>query len=195
MEEVRRAAVSRRGRTLIVLGVLLVIIDQAIKFLVASSMSVGQQIDVLSWFKICYVENEGMAYGLKFGGAVGKVILSLFRIVLVAVLVRWISKLLVRGSSSGSDASVVPFGVLVGLTLVTAGAVGNILDSLYNGPILFGKVVDMFQLPLFHWPDWLPLLGGRLFFEPVFNFADACVTCGAFYLVLFQWSFFRKEGK
>lgn len=194
MEGVRSSIISR-GRILIICGVLLVVLDQVIKILVMQNMVPGQQIDVFSWFKLCYVENVGMAYGLKFGGVAGKIILSLFRIVLVAILVRWMIKLLKRGTDSNPDAPPVPMGVLVGLTLITAGAVGNIVDSLYNGPFLLGKVVDMFQFPLFHWPDWLPLLGGRLFFEPVFNFADACVTCGAIYLILFQWKFFSKEGK
>ena len=105
-------------------GILLVVIDQVIKILVMTCMTPGQQIDVFSWFKICYVENIGMAYGLKFGGIVGKIGLSLFRIVLVVVLIRWMWKLLHR---------VTPMGVLVGLTMITAGAVGNIIDCLYNG--------------------------------------------------------------
>ena len=180
------------GRTLIILGVILVLIDQVVKILVKTNMSLGDQIDVfgLSWFKLCYVENMGMAYGLKFGGVVGKLLLSLFRIVLVGLLIRWIWKLLGKNLSGER---IVPAGVFVGLTLITAGALGNIIDSLYNGPFLFGRVVDMFQFPLFTWPDWVPLLGGRLFFEPVFNFADACVTVGALYLIIFHFKFFSKD--
>ena len=105
----------------------------------------------------------------------------------------------------------VPMGVLVGLTLITAGALGNIIDCLFYGliftesapgvvatwghyaPFMQGKVVDMLYFPLFTWPDWVPLVGGDIFFEPVFNFADSCVTVGAFYLILFQWKFFSKE--
>ena len=181
-----------RGRTLIILGVILVLIDQVVKILVKTNMSLGDQIDVfgLSWFKLCYVENMGMAYGLKFGGLVGKLLLSLFRIVLVGLLIRWIWKLL---GKNVSGERIVPAGVFVGLTLITAGALGNIIDSLYNGPFLFGRVVDMFQFPLFTWPDWVPLLGGRLFFEPVFNFADSCVTVGALYLIIFHFKFFSKD--
>lgn len=192
MEGIKNTVISR-GRILLITGILLVVIDQAIKILVMTCMTPGQQIDVFSWFKICYVENIGMAYGLKFGGIVGKVCLSLFRIVLVVVLIRWMWKLLHRGTPSNPDAPVVPMGVLVGLTMITAGAIGNIIDCLYNGTPLLGQVVDMFQFPIFHWPDWVPLLGGRLFFEPVFNFADSCVTCGAIYLILFQWKFFSKS--
>ena len=102
-------------------------------------------------------------------------------------------------------------GVLVGLTLITAGAFGNIVDCLCYGvifsestyqtvatlgsyaPIMQGKVVDMFYFPLWTWPEWVPGLGGHVFFEPVFNFADSCVTCGAIYLILFHWKFFSKE--
>ena len=102
--------------------------------------------------------------------------------------------------------------MLVGLTLITAGALGNIFDCLFYGlvfsestvmqvaqfggsyaPFLFGKVVDMFYFPLFTWPDWVPLIGGDIFFSPVFNFADSCVSVGAVYLLLFQYKFFSAE--
>ena len=189
------SVVIRRGKILLIAGILLVLIDQVIKILVKSYIPIGEQIDVFSWFKLCHVENMGMAYGVKFGGIVGKVFLSVLRIVLVAILVRWMWKLLKRGTSANPDAEPVSMGVLVGLMLITAGAVGNIVDSLYNGTFLLGSVVDMFQFPLFNWPDWVPLLGGRLFFEPVFNFADSCVTVGAFYLIIFHFRFFSKESK
>ena len=158
-------------------------------------MSIGESIHVFNWFQIFFIENEGMAYGMKFGGAVGKFCLSLFRVVLSGVLIWWISKLLKR-----SD---VPTGALVGLTLITAGAMGNIIDCLFYGmiwdyaPFMFGRVVDMFYFPLIEtvWPTWMPFVGGEkyIFFAPVFNFADSCVTCGAIYLLLFQWKFFSAE--
>lgn len=205
------------SRKLLVLGVLLVVIDQIVKILVKTNMSLGEHFGVIgSWFQILFVENEGMAFGMKFGGAVGKFLLSTFRIVLCGVLCWWIAGLCRRGTPEArkgdEDKKKVPTGVLVGLTLITAGAFGNILDSLFYGlvfsesttmtvasfgghyaPFLFGKVVDMFYFPLFTWPDWVPFLGGSLFFEPVFNFADSCVTVGAFYLILFQWKFFAEE--
>ncbi len=157
-------------------GIVLVAIDQVIKVLVKTNMSLGEVIPVFgNWFRLCFVENEGMAFGMKFGGMIGKFILSLFRVVLSGFLIWWINKLIKKGG--------VPTGVLVGLTMITAGAIGNIVDCLFYGliwdyaPFMFGKVVDMFS---------------ATFFPPVFNFADACVTCGAFYLLLFQWKFFKS---
>ena len=189
------------GRKLLILGVILVVIDQVIKVLVKTNMGLGEHFDVIgNWFKILFVENEGMAFGWAFGGKVGKLLLSIFRICLCGALVWWISSLCRKNGAARAEgkAAPIPAGVLVGLTLITAGAFGNIIDSLFYGiiwgyaPFLFGKVVDMFYFPLWTWPDWLPLLGGHLFFEPVFNFADSCVTVGAFYLILFQWKFFTK---
>lgn len=200
-----------KGKWLIVLGVALVVIDQVIKILVKTNMCLGEHFDVFGdWFKIYFIENEGMAFGMKFGGWFGKLLLSLFRIVLFCVLVWWINKLCKKPST--------PTGVLVGLTLITAGALGNIFDCFFYGlvfsestlyapavfgghyaPFLFGKVVDMFYFPIIDttWPDWMPWLGGRpfKFFEPVFNFADSCVTVGTFYLIFFQYKFFAQDGK
>lgn len=186
-----------KGKFLIVLGVLLVVIDQVIKVLVKTNMSIGESIHVFGdWFQIYYIENEGMAFGMKFGGAVGKFLLSLFRIVLFGFLVWWINRLLKKGDT--------PFGVTVGLTMITAGAMGNIVDCFFYGliwdyaPFMFGHVVDMFYFPIIDtvFPDWMPLIGGHpfRFFAPVFNFADSCVTCGALYLLFFQFRFFSKES-
>ena len=175
-----------RGNRLLLLGVLLVVIDQVIKYLVKTNMEPGEQIFVLGqWFRLCFVENEGMAFGMAFGGQIGKFLLSFFRIVLSGFLIWWIRSLDKKGTA--------PVGVLVGLTLITAGAVGNIIDSLFYGviwgyaPLMFGKVVDMFFFPIIRQGERV------IFFSPVFNFADSCVTVGAFYLVLFQWKFFSKE--
>ena len=187
-----------KGKLLIALGVLLVVIDQVIKILVKTNMSIGDSIHVFGdWFQIYFIENEGMAFGMKFGGDVGKFLLSLFRIVLFGFLVWWIGRLLKKGDT--------PFGVTVGLTMITAGALGNIIDCLFYGliwdyaPFMFGRVVDMFYFPIIDtvFPDWLPLLGGHpfRFFAPVFNFADSCVTCGALYLLFFQFRFFAKESR
>ena len=204
-----------KAKKLILLGFILVIIDQVIKILVKTNMCLGESIQVFKWFKILFVENNGMAFGMAFGGWAGKLCLTLFRLVLFGFLCWWIGKL-----SRKEDT---PAGVLVGLTLITAGAFGNIVDCVLYGqlfsaspmdiagqatpavfggsyaPLLFGKVVDMFYFPLIdtYWPDWMPFIGGRplKFFEPVFNFADSCVTVGAFYLILFQYKFFTKEDK
>ena len=177
-----------KGTWLIALGILLVVIDQIIKYLVKTNMFLGEQIPVIGeWFRLCFIENEGMAFGMSFGGAVGKFLLSLFRIVLSVFLIWYIARL-----CRNPD---VPTGVLVGLTLITAGAVGNIIDCLFYGiiwdyaPFMFGKVVDMFYFPIIRDGERV------IFFSPVFNFADSCVTCGAFYLVLFQWKFFSASGK
>lgn len=193
-----------KGVRLLLLGFVLVMIDQVIKVLVKTHMTLGESIPVLgNWFQLLFVENKGMAFGMAFGGVVGKYLLTLFRLVLFAFLTWWISSLIKKGT--------VPTGVLVGLTLITAGALGNIVDCLCYGlifsestvdtvatwgsyaPFMQGKVVDMFYFPLWTWPDWVPGLGGHIFFEPVFNFADSCVTCGAIYLILFHWKFFAKE--
>ena len=181
-----------KGARLLALGILLVVIDQVIKYLVKSNMYLGEQIPVIGqWFRICFVENAGMAFGMKFGGAVGKFLLSFFRIILCGALIWWISRLVKRGSASGTP---VPNGVLLGLTLITAGALGNIIDCLFYGliwdyaPFMFGKVVDMFYFPIIRSGERV------IFFSPVFNFADSCVTVGAFWLLLFHWKFFAKEA-
>ena len=188
-----------KGKKLLILGIVLVVIDQVMKVLVKTNMSIGQHFNVIGdWFQILFIENEGMAFGMKFGGAVGKYFLTFFRICLFAALSWWISRLLKRAE--------VPTGVLVGLTLIAAGALGNIIDCLFYGlifephmPFMQGRVIDMLYFPLIdtYLPQWLPWVGGRhfTFFDPVFNFADSCVTVGAFYLILFQWKFFSAEEK
>lgn len=175
-----------KGAGLIILGAVLVLVDQVIKVLVKTNMDLGQQIYLIGdWCRLCFVENKGMAFGMAFGGNVGKFLLSLFRICLSGVLIWWIHSLIKKGNT--------PTGVLVGLTLITAGAIGNIIDCLFYGliwgyaPFMFGKVVDMFYFPLITKGEDV------IFFSPVFNFADSCVTIGAFYLLLFQWKFFSKE--
>lgn len=193
-----------KGSGLIILGAALVLIDQVIKILVKTNMELGEQIPLIGeWCRLCFVENEGMAFGMAFGGAVGKVLLSLFRVVLSVLLIIWIRSLLKKGNT--------PTGVLVGLSMITAGAIGNLVDCMFYGlifneavpgmlshfvpfgqgyaPFLMGKVVDMFYFPIIR--D-----GARvIFFSPVFNFADSCVTVGAFYLLLFQWKFFARDSE
>ena len=188
-----------KGKKLLILGAALVIVDQVIKVLVKTNMSIGEHFSVIgNWFQILFIENEGMAFGMKFGGALGKYLLTFFRICLFAALSWWISSLIRKDKA--------PMGVLVGLTLIAAGALGNIIDCLFYGlifephvPFMQGRVVDMLYFPIIDttWPKWLPWIGGKpfTFFDPVFNFADSCVTVGAFYLILFQWKFFSKEEK
>ena len=199
---------SSKGRGLIILGIVLVVTDQIIKVLVKTNMGLGEHIHVIgNWFQLLFVENEGFAFGWALGGSFGKFALSLFRICLCAALVWWISSLCRKNRLAAEQGNLqpVPNGVLVGLTLITAGAFGNIIDSLFYGmifghyaPFMFGKVVDMFYFPIINttWPSWFPFIGGTpfTFFDPVFNFADSCVTVGAFYLILFQWKFFTTDS-
>ncbi len=175
-----------REKRLLLMGVLLVVVDQVSKVLVKSNMSVGQSFNVLGdWFRICFIENNGMAFGMTFGGVVGKYLLTFFRIVLFVVLVRWIHKL---GKMEGT-----PTGALVGLALISAGALGNIIDCMCYGliwdyaPFMQGKVVDMLYFPII---DTYVFGKHITFFDPVFNVADSCVTVGAFYLLFFHWKFF-----
>ena len=189
-----------KGKKLIILGIVLVVLDQIIKVLVKTNMDLGETINVIGdWFKLHFVLNKGMAFGMAFGGYWGKVLLSVFRIVLFGALCWWIDKLAKKPET--------PVGVPVGLTMITAGAMGNIIDCFFYGLIwpetvmpgapfafMFGQVVDMFYFPLFDYKfPWMDY--PRTFFGAVFNFADSCVTCGAIYLMLFQWKFFSAEEK
>ena len=198
-----RQQTARRGMlvALIVVGVL--VIDQFIKIWVKTNMTLHEQIEILSWFKIVFIENNGMAYGMEIGS---KLVLSLFRVVAISLLGYYMVGLVKRQ---------VRWGYLVCLSMIFAGAIGNLLDSMFYGlifnassefytsyfvpfgsgyaPFLMGKVVDMFYFPLIvtTWPDWVPVVGGNpyVFFSPVFNFADASISVGVVLLLLF----YRKE--
>ena len=133
-----------KGVRLLLLGLVLVVIDQVIKVLVKTHMTLGESIPVLgNWFQLFFVENKGMAFGMAFGGVIGKYLLTLFRLALFGFLTWWISALIKRGT--------VPTGVLVGLTLITAGALGNIIDCLFYGLIFsestFQTVATLFRNP------------------------------------------------
>lgn len=180
--------------------VLVIVIDQLIKIWVKTKMYWGEDIEILSWFHIRFVQNNGMAFGMEFGS---KLFLTLFRIVAVGVL-GWIICRLCRRD-------VYPKGFVACVALITAGAAGNIFDCVFYGEIFtnpyppevaqfvpwgegygtifHGLVVDMFYFPLFsfQWPEWMPLLAGRTFsfFDPVFNFADAAISVGMVVLILF----------
>lgn len=193
--------------------ILLLLVDQAIKFAVKLNMTLGESIPVLGdWFKICFVENNGMAFGMQFGGAFGKILLTLFRVVLIGFIIYYIKKVLLKKSDT-------PTGVLVGVSLVLVGAIGNVIDCIFYGqifsassyfmvseflpsgggyaPLLMGKVVDMFYFPIIDTvlPDWVPFWGGKefVFFRPVFNFADSCISVAVIYMIIFQRKFFAKE--
>ena len=187
----------------IVIG--LIVIDQIVKFSVKTTMTLGESHNVLGdWFRWCFIENEGAAFGMALGGKYGKLALSLFRIVAIGALVWFVCKLLKDGA---------PRGVIIGFAMILAGAAGNMVDSAFYGmifsestftsvaqllpegggyaPFLYGKVVDMLYFPLFYFPDWMPLVGGELFFSPVFNFADSYITIAVIYLLFFQWKYFK----
>ena len=185
-----------KGTRITLLVILLLIIDQVIKILVKTNMSIGQSIHVFGdWFQILFIENNGMAFGLQFGEGWGKLALSLCRLVLIGLIIVYIRRLLKKPE--------VPGGVLVGMAAILCGAIGNMVDSMFYGiifdyaPFLYGRVVDMFYFPIIDTtlPANFPFWGGRhiIFFRPIFNFADSCITCGAIYLLLFQWKFFAGD--
>lgn len=192
-----------RGYKIALWVVLLVVIDQIVKMLIHFNLEVGDKIEVFSWFNLCYVENNGFAFGMQLGsgnGGVdwGKIVLSIFRIVMIGALIYGIRYLLRKGSE-------VPKGVIVGAVLILAGAIGNMVDSMFygllldtqqGGGFLMGKVVDMIHLPLFRWencPSWLSFLvgGDGYFFGAVFNVADAYISVAVVYLLLFHYKFFK----
>ena len=190
----------------------ILLIDQVSKFAVKLNMYLGQEIHVLGdWFMIHFVENNGMAFGLEFCDDWGKLLLSVFRILAIFALTWYILHI---------NKLKAPRGVLVCMSMILAGAIGNVIDSLFYGLIfddsyghlaslfpegggygtfLYGKVVDMLYFPLIEGflPNWIPVWGGDyfIFFRPVFNIADSSITIGVFSLVLFYRDFFREEKK
>ena len=192
-----------KGRlaTLIIVAILL--IDQAIKIWVKTSMTLHESIHVTDWFYITFIENMGMAFGMQLGS---KIVLSLFRVVAISVLGYYIWQQVKSNARTG---------YIVCLSMVLAGAAGNLIDCMFYGmifnesspyylsyfvdfgtgyaPFLMGKVVDMFYFPLIEteWPTWMPFVGGQhfVFFSPVFNFADASISVSVVLLLLF----YREE--
>jgi len=195
--------VFTRGRMAMLIVIAILLIDQIIKIWVKTNMTLHEVISVTSWFKICFIENNGMAYGMEIGS---KLLFSLFRIVAISVGVYYLYLQTIRRAK---------FGYIACLALVIAGAVGNVIDCMFYGlifnasseyytsfvvpfgtgyaPFLMGKVVDMFYFPLIvtTWPEWIPVYGGSefIFFSPIFNFADASISVGVVLLLLF----YRKE--
>ena len=186
---------------LVILAILL--IDQAIKIWVKTSMTLHESIHITDWFYIAFIENNGMAFGMQLGS---KIVLSLFRVFAIALLGYYIWLEVKRQAKTG---------YIFLLSMVLAGAAGNLIDCMFYGlvfnasspyylsyfvpfgtgyaPFLMGKVVDMFYFPLIEtdWPQWVPFVGGDhfIFFSPVFNFADACISVSVVWLLLF----YRKE--
>lgn len=189
----------------------LLVLDQAVKMWIKTHMMLGEEFSVFgNWFKILFVENNGMAFGMELGdGRWGKTVLSLFRIIAVGAIGWYILKL-VREKA--------PLGVVFSFALIFCGAIGNIFDSLFYGLIfsdshyqvatlfpdgggyssfLHGRVVDMLYFPLVQgtFPSWIPGWGGQefIFFRPVFNLADSYITIGVLMLLLFHRNFFKDK--
>ena len=193
---------------------LVLLLDQILKIWIKTHLTLNQEIPVIgSWFNLLFVENNGMAFGWLGGGGFLKLALSLFRIVAIVALF-WV---LIRQAKKGTK-----FGVLFGIALITAGAMGNIIDSVFYGRIfsestftqvatlfpdgggyagwLHGRVVDMLYFPIIDVAKenatWLPNFffgpdGHFIFFRPIFNLADAAITVGVFYMLIFQWSWLK----
>ena len=189
-------SIKRRSFLVLSFMVLAIVIDQVIKIAVKTNMSLGENFPVFGdWFKIYFIENNGMAFGMEL---FSKLFLTSFRIVAVGFLGYVLYRLL--------NNIKYPTGFVMCVALILSGAIGNIIDCLFYGEIftssygqvaefvpwgegygtfMEGRVVDMFYFPLFTWPDWLPLVGGDIFFAPVFNFADSCITCSVATILLF----------
>lgn len=199
-----------------VIGIIIaavLILDQGLKFYIKTHFQYNEEVPILglNWAFLRFVENEGMAFGIVFDWEHGKLLLSVFRILMVAGLF-WYIRLLLQAAA--------PVGYVYAIALITAGAIGNIIDSAFYGLIftespwhgglaqlvspgqgygtfLHGKVVDMLYFPMTHIniPDWIPVLGGDqyLFFSPIFNIADASITTGVLTILLFQRRFLRES--
>jgi signal peptidase II len=196
-------SILTKGRLAVLIIIAILLIDQVIKIWVKTSMTLHESIQITDWFYITFIENMGMAFGMQLGS---KIILSLFRVVAIAVLGYYI------WLEVGKKAKT---GYIVCLAMILAGAAGNLIDCMFYGlvfnasspfylsyfvpfgtgyaPFLMGKVVDMFYFPLIEtdWPQWVPLVGGDhfIFFSPVFNFADSAISVGVVLLLLF----YREE--
>lgn len=193
-----------KGALALIIILVVILLDQTLKIWVKTNFYIGETHEITSWFKLSFVENNGMAFGWEIGS---KLLLTLFRIALTALLIYYIWHIRNREG--------IKRGYIVCLALITAGAAGNIIDCAFYGVIfddpaapavatlfpegggygtlLHGRVVDMLYFPIcsWYWPDWMPWVGGErfLFFQPVFNIADAAISVGIIALILF----YRKQ--
>ena len=200
-------------RTVFLIIFLIILGDQALKIWIKTNFHFGHVMNVLGlpWFRLYFIENEGMAWGWKFGGEWGKMILTLFRLAAVIFGTWYIVRIIKHKYHRG---------FIVCAALIYAGALGNLIDSMFYGLIfeessynniakifpahgyagfLHGRVVDMLYFPLFEgiFPSWFPFVGGKefLFFSPIFNIADASISVGVITLLLFQKRFFKKHHR
>lgn len=187
-----------------------IILDQVLKIYIKTNYKLGDGFQVFSWFHIHFVENNGMAMGIEFGGKIGKLFLSLFRIVAVFGIIYWLVQNIKKKVHNA---------VIIAIALIFSGAVGNIIDSVFYGVIFdssngkvatlfaekpygelfYGKVVDMFYFPFWEGvlPSWIPFVGGEdfVFFQYIFNPADAFISVGVALLFMYSKHAFPKEEK
>lgn len=204
-----------KSRTVVIIILAIILADQILKYWVKTTMSYQEQIPLIgTWFRLFFIENEGMAWGWKFGGEWGKMALTLFRLVAVIFGVFYIRSIIKKKMHPG---------FIVCAAMIFAGALGNLIDSLFYGLIysasdvglpvaklfpegggyagfLHGRVVDMIYMPIIEdktFPEWLPIWGGDrfTFFSPIFNIADASISIGVILLLIFQKKFFKKNPR
>jgi signal peptidase II len=198
-----------KGKKAVLLIIMILIVDQVLKFWVKTHMVMGQEIHLIGdWATLHFIENNGMAFGMEMGGQTGKILLSLFRVVAIAGIAWFLISLIKKNSNTA---------LILAVSAILAGAIGNIIDCSFYGMIfsestsqpailfppqggyssfLLGRVVDMLYFPVINtqWPNWSPFRPGEslVFFRPVFNIADSAITCGVFAIVLFQKKMFRE---
>jgi signal peptidase II len=196
------------GKKSFLIIVLILVADQLLKIWVKTHMIIGEEIPLFGkWGMLHFIENNGMAFGMEMGGKAGKLILSIFRILAIFGIAWFLNSLIVKKANTG---------LIIAVSAIIAGAIGNIIDSAFYGMIfsesflqpavmfppdggysslLHGRVVDMFYFPVIntYWPDWSPFRPGQslVFFRPVFNIADSSITCGVLSILLFQKRMFR----
>lgn len=197
------------GKKSVILIFLILVIDQFLKIWVKTHMEIGDEIHLFgNWGILHFIENNGMAFGMEMGGKPGKLLLSVFRVIAIFGIGWFLSSLIKKKAN---------LALVLAVSAIMAGAIGNIIDSAFYGMIfsesfnqhavlfppeggystfLHGRVVDMFYFPIIntHWPQWSPYRPGEslVFFRPVFNIADSAITCGVIAIVLFQKRMFRN---
>jgi signal peptidase II len=200
------------GKKAVLFILLILFLDQVLKIWIKTNMAIGDEIHIFGKFGMLhFIENNGMAFGMEMGGRPGKLILSIFRIIAICGIGWYLTGLIRKKANTG---------LVLAISAIMAGAIGNIIDSAFYGMIfsesgydkvavlfppeggyssfLHGKVVDMFYFPVIdtHWPEWSPIRPGQslIFFRPVFNLSDTAITCGVFSIVLFQKWIFNETG-